>query len=46
MENPNEVKPTSIRIKNSLRKKIKEKAKQEGRSFNNMVERMLEKATA
>ena len=45
MENPNEVKPTSIRIKNSLRDKIKRKAKEEGRSFNNMVERILEKAT-
>lgn len=42
--NPNEVKPTSIRIPNWLREKIKEKAKQERRSFNSMAEILLEKS--
>lgn len=42
--NPNEVKPTSIRLPNWMRQKIKEKAKQEKRSFNNMAEILLERA--
>ena len=37
---------TSIRMKPSLRKKIKELADKEGRSINNMIERLLEKAVA
>lgn len=40
------VKPTSVRLPESLKKKIEEKAKQEGRSFNNMVNRLLDKAVA
>lgn len=39
-----EVKPTSIRIPNSLRDAIKAIAKENNRSFNNMIEVMLTKA--
>lgn len=45
MKNQKEVKPTSVRLPASLKKKIEEKAKKEGRSFNNMVNRILEEAT-
>ncbi len=40
------VKPTSVRLKPDLKKKIEEMAKKEGRSFNNMVSRILEQAAA
>lgn len=40
------VKPTSVRLKPELKKKIEEMAKKEGRSFNNMVSRILEQASA
>ena len=41
-----QVKPTSIRIPESLKKKLESKAKEEGRSFNNMVNRLLSEAVA
>lgn len=37
---------TSIRIPSSLKKKLEEKAKEEGRTLNNMLNRLLEKAVA
>ncbi len=37
-------KPTSIRISASLKKLIEDKAKEEDRSFNNMINRLLEKS--
>ncbi len=37
---------TSIRIPESLKKKIEEKAKKEGRTLNNMMNRILEEATS
>ena len=40
------VKPTSVRIPESLKKKLEQKAKEEGRSFNNMVNRLLSEAVA
>tara|TARA_R110000851_G_C12661474_1_gene521477 strand:- start:67 stop:336 length:270 start_codon:yes stop_codon:yes gene_type:complete len=39
------MKPTSIRIKPNLKLKIEKMARKEGRSFNNMVARLLELAT-
>ncbi|AVR75870.1 hypothetical protein ValSw33_46 [Vibrio phage ValSw3-3] len=40
------IKPTSVRIPESLKKKLEQKAKEEGRSFNNMVNRLLSEAVA
>ena len=37
---------TSIRIPSSLKKKLEAKAKEEGRTLNNMLNRLLEKAVA
>lgn len=37
---------TSIRIPASLKKKIEERAKKEGRTLNNMLNRLLEEAVA
>ena len=37
---------TSIRIPSSLKKKLEEKAKEEGRTLNNMLNRLQEKAVA
>lgn len=40
------MKPTSIRLKPSLKMKIEAIAEREDRSFNNMVSRLLESAIA
>jgi predicted HicB family RNase H-like nuclease len=40
------IKPTSLRISESLKKKLEQKAKEEGRSFNNLVNRLLSEAVA
>lgn len=40
------VKPTSVRIPESLKKKLEQKAKEDGRSFNNMVNKLLSDAVA
>lgn len=40
------MKPTSIRIKPTLKLKIEAMAREEDRSFNNMVARLLESAVA
>lgn len=40
------VKPTSLRIPESLKKKLEQKAKEEGRSFNNMVNKLLSDSVA
>lgn len=40
------VKPTSVRIPESLKKKLEQKAKEEGRSFNNLVNRLLSEVVA
>lgn len=40
------VKPTSVRLPESLKKKLEKKAKSEGRSFNNMVNRLLAESVA
>tara|TARA_B100001057_G_scaffold500516_1_gene616029 strand:+ start:72 stop:254 length:183 start_codon:yes stop_codon:yes gene_type:complete len=37
---------TSIRIPSSLKKKIEKKAAEEGRTLNNMLNRLLEQAVA
>ncbi|MCP4991331.1 MAG: ribbon-helix-helix domain-containing protein [Colwellia sp.] len=37
-------KPTSIRINAELKSKLEEMAKADGRSFNNLVARILEQA--
>ncbi len=37
---------TSIRIPSSLKKKIEKKATEEGRTLNNMLNRLLEQAVA
>lgn len=37
---------TSIRIPSSLKKKIEKKAAEEGRTLNNMLNRLLEKSVA
>jgi len=42
----NKPKPTSIRLKPDLKKKIEELAEKEDRSFNNMIARLLEQAVA
>lgn len=40
------MKPTSIRLKPTLKMKIEAMAKEEDRSFNNMMTRLLESALA
>lgn len=40
------IKPTSVRIPESLKKKLEQKAKEEGRSFNNLVNRLLSEVVA
>ena len=42
MSKQEKAKPTSVRINPELKAKIAAKAKDEGRSFNNMVSRILE----
>ena len=46
MSNKEKAKPTSVRINPELKAKIATKAKEEGRSFNNMVSRILELSLA
>lgn len=46
MPNKEKAKPTSVRINPELKAKIEAKAKEEGRSFNNMVSRILELSLA
>ena len=46
MSNQAKAKPTSVRINPELKAKIAAKAKEEGRSFNNMVSRILELSLA
>lgn len=40
------VKPTSVRLPTSLKKKIEKKANEEGRSFNNMVNWLLSQSVS
>ena len=40
------MKPTSIRLQPSLKLKVEAMAEKEGRSFNNMMTRILEQAVA
>ena len=42
MSNKEKAKPTSVRINPELKAKIATNAREEGRSFNNMVSRILE----
>jgi predicted DNA-binding protein len=44
--NKEKTKPTSIRINAELKQKLERMAKEDGRSFNNLVSRILEQATA
>ena len=40
----NNVKPTSIRIPANLKKKLEQMAREDGRSFNNLVNKLLNEA--
>ena len=37
----NDIKPTSIRIPADIKKKLEQMAKEDGRSFNNLVNKIL-----
>jgi predicted HicB family RNase H-like nuclease len=40
----NDIKPTSIRIPAELKAKLEQMAKEDGRSFNNLVNKILNEA--